>query len=158
MANPAGTLQGLAEREHEIGRDRPSGATDQVGALLSMGDVHAVMGDGEVCVTGVECEATIELDASVLKDVSLPTPLVETNEVIATIASAPDLDGAAHKAVAKMLNLLEKRFGVKRNEAAMWMSAFADLRICQVVNPLKTCRMEAPKSVLGTHGLEPAIR
>jgi len=127
------------------------------GALLSMGDVHALMGDGEVCVTGVECSATIELDAVVLKNVSLPTPIVETDEVIATIASAPDLDEAAHNAVAKMMKLLEKRFGMKRNEAAMWMSAFADLRICQVVNPLKTCRMEAPKSALSAYGLESGL-
>jgi len=124
------------------------------GALLSMGDIHAVMGDGEVCVTGVECSGTVELETSILRNTSLPTPIVETDDVIATIASHADLDGAARNALKKMLKLLETRFGMKRNEAAMWMSAFADLRICQVVNPLKTCRMEAPKSALMASGLE----
>ncbi|MCX6377243.1 MAG: acetamidase/formamidase family protein [Armatimonadetes bacterium] len=124
------------------------------GALLSMGDIHAVMGDGEVCVTGVECSGTVELETSILRNTSLPTPIVETGEVIATIASHADLDAAAHNAIRKMLDLLQTRFGMKRNEAAMWMSAFADLRICQVVNPLKTCRMEAPKSALTASGLE----
>lgn len=120
------------------------------GALLSMGDIHALQGDGEVCVTGVECSGTVELETPILRNTSLPTPIVETDDVVATIASDADLDVAARGALKKMLKLLETRFGMKRNEAAMWMSAFADLRICQVVNPLKTCRMEAPKRLLPT--------
>ena len=128
------------------------------GALLSMGDVHALMGDGEVCTTGVECAATIELSTSILKDACVPTPLVETRDLIATIAAGEDLNEAALGATKKMLDLLRKRFGMKTGEAAMWMSAFADLRICQVVNPLKTCRVEAPKSVLGIEALESGTR
>ncbi len=127
------------------------------GALLAMGDIHAIMGDGEVCTTGVECCGTVTLEVSVLKDVSLPTPMVENNEVIAAIASDADLDIAAHNATKKMLAFLEKRLGMKRAEASMWMSAFADLRICQVVNPLKTCRMEAPKSLLEAGSGRPTI-
>ncbi len=127
------------------------------GGLLAMGDIHALMGDGEVCVTGVECNGTVELEVSVLKGVTLPTPIVETDDLIATVAAHADLDIAAHNATKKMLTLLEKRFGMKRNEAAMWMSAFADLRICQVVNPLKTCRMEAPKSALTPYDANPSL-
>jgi len=118
------------------------------GALLSMGDLHAMMGDGEICTTGVECNGTVELEVGVLKGVSLPTPIVENDELLATIASDADLDVAAHNATRKMLTLLQRRFGLRRGDAAMWMSAFADLRICQVVNPLKTCRMEAPRRMV----------
>lgn len=128
------------------------------GALLALGDIHAVMGDGEVGVTGVECNGTVKLDVAVLKGVSLPTPIVETSDLIATMASDADLDVAAHNATSKMLTLLEKHFGIPRNEAAMWMSAFADLRICQVVNPLKTCRMEAPKSALRAYCDNPTLK
>ena len=128
------------------------------GGLLAMGDIHALMGDGEVCTTGVECNGTVELEVGVLKGVSLPTPIVENDALLATIASDPDLDVAAHNATRKMLTLLEKRFGLKRAEAAMLMSAFADLRICQVVNPLKTCRMEALKSALKAYSADPGLR
>ena len=44
------------------------------------------------------------------------------------------------------------------NDAAMLVSLAGDLRICQVVDPLMTCRLEIPKSILTTLGITlPAI-
>ena len=39
------------------------------------------------------------------------------------------------------------------NDAAMLISLAGDLRICQVVDPLMTCRLELPKAILTTLGI-----
>ena len=48
------------------------------GALLQMGDVHAAMGDGELCGTGIEIAAEITVRVSVLKNFELHWPVLET--------------------------------------------------------------------------------
>ena len=49
------------------------------GALLAMGDVHALMGNGEVCVCGVEIPARISVTVSVIKGRKLPTLILQKN-------------------------------------------------------------------------------
>ena len=41
------------------------------GALLQMGDVHATMGDAELCGTGIEIAAQITVRVNVLKNFEL---------------------------------------------------------------------------------------
>ena len=48
------------------------------GALLQMGDVHAAMGDGELCGTGIEIPAEITVRVSLLKNFELHWPVLET--------------------------------------------------------------------------------
>jgi amidase len=46
-----------------------------------------------------------------------------------------------------MHRFLTSILGMEEHEAAMLLSAAADLRICQIVDPLKTCRMELPLEI-----------
>ena len=48
------------------------------GAMVSLGDVHAVMGDGEVSGSGVEASAEIEAIFGRAENVSVKRPLIET--------------------------------------------------------------------------------
>ena len=48
------------------------------GALLQMGDVHATMGDAELCGTGIEIAAEITVKVSLVKDFELNWPVLET--------------------------------------------------------------------------------
>jgi amidase len=122
------------------------------GALFGLGDLHAVMGDGEVLICGVEMAGWVRVRLDVLKGRSLPLPLVENEELVATIHSGEDLDLAAQGAIENMARLLTETVGLALNEAGMLMSAVGQLRICQVVDPLKTCRMEFPKWALERYG------
>lgn len=122
------------------------------GALLGVGDLHAVMGDGEVLICGVETAGRVRLRLEVLKGRSLPLPLVETGDVVATVHSHKDLDQAAQGAIEALARLLTEQVGLPLHEAGMLMSTVGQLRICQVVDPLKTCRMEFPKWVLERYG------
>ena len=48
------------------------------GALLQMGDVHATMGDAELCGTGIEIPAEITVRVQLVKDFELNWPVLET--------------------------------------------------------------------------------
>lgn len=118
------------------------------GALLSMGDIHAVMGDGEIVVCGIEISGEITVKVNVIKNASLPLPMLVEGGSVMTIASAETLDEAAKMATINMHKFLCDELNMNVDEAGMLLSALGDLRICQVVDPLMTSRMELPLWVL----------
>lgn len=117
------------------------------GALLAMGDLHARMGDGEVEVCGVEAAGIVTVRLTVLKNCNLPTPFLVNDEMAAAIYSAVTLDDAGVGATMAMHRFLMQELGMNEHEAGMLLSVAGNLRICQVVDPEKTCRMEIPLSV-----------
>jgi amidase len=118
------------------------------GALLGLGDCHATMGDGEVCVTGVETPAQVTLKVDVIHGLKLFRPIIETGDEWMTLGSAATLEEAAKQAAEDMLNIVKKKLGLSDEEAYMLLSAAGDLRISQVVNPNATVRMAVSKSFL----------
>ena len=117
------------------------------GANLCLGDLHAVMGDGEVVVCGVEIPGRVTVRVDVRKGRQLPSPMLETADAWYTIASAQDLDEAAQMALEHMLAFVRERTGLSLNHAGMLLSIAGHLEISQVVDPLKTVRMRLPKSI-----------
>jgi amidase len=122
------------------------------GALLSAGDLHAAMGDGEICGTGVEIQGSVQLTVGVRRDLQLDEPVVETDEVIAAIGSAETLDEAARRATLHMADLLRSRLGLSPAQTATLMSAAGQLQVSQVVDPLKTARFAMAKHLLESLG------
>lgn len=122
------------------------------GALLAMGDLHAVMGDGEVCVCGAEIAGEVTVRVSVVKGANLPLPFLVTKEHAMAIYSAEGLDAAAQGATLRMRSFLIEQAKMLPHEAGMLLSLAGDLRICQAVDPNKTCRMELPLSLLDKLG------
>ena len=118
------------------------------GALLAMGDLHALMGDGEVCVCGGEIAGAVTVKVSVLKDTKLPLPFLTTETHAMAIYSAPSIDAAAEGATLRMRSFLIDQVKLPPHEAGMLLSLAGDLRICQAVDPNKTCRMEVKLSIL----------
>ncbi len=120
----------------------------QLGAMLALGDVHALMADGEVCVTGVEIDGVAKLRADVIPELGLRRPLVETPDAWIALASAPDLDEAAKTATADAVDFLARGKGMQWEDAYMLASLVCDLRISQDVDPYRTCKMVIPKRIL----------
>ena len=118
------------------------------GGLLAMGDIHALMGDGEVGGTGAEMPGEITVKVDVLKDFTLPTPLIENDTHYMVIFSAKTADDSNEGAVYSAVDLVSKKIpGISRFDALTLISLAADLRICQVVDPLITSRVEIPKTL-----------
>ncbi|MDL2313764.1 acetamidase/formamidase family protein, partial [Desulfovibrio sp. OttesenSCG-928-C14] len=122
------------------------------GALFALGDLHAVMGDGEVVVCGLEIPGLVTVSFTVLKGRKLPTPLLMEGGQLMALGSAKTLDEAAGLATRNMQSFLVEELGLDRSAAGMLLSVEGDLRICQVVDPLKTVRMEISLEILEQRG------
>ena len=124
------------------------------GALFGAGDFHAAMGDGEIVVCGAEISGELRFQARVVDIKGLPTPFVQTPDVVATIFSAATADEAASGAIHRMGQFLTDFVKIPLNDAGMLMSLVGELKFCQVVDPLKTVRFEFPKWILKEYGFE----
>lgn len=117
-------------------------------ALFSAGDGHAVQGDGEVCVNGIETGLIGRFRLTVRDDLQLEWPMAETPTHVITMAFDPDLDDCVVIALRHMLDLIERRAGLTRSQAYMLCSLAADLRITQVVNDNKGVHVMLDKRYL----------
>lgn len=118
------------------------------GALFAVGDVHAQMGDGEVCVCGMECAADVTVRLTVIKGRQEKWPVLKNQGCFYTIASAETLDEAGKLAANAMHAFLLPRAGVGNDELIMLESLICDLEVSQVVDPLLTARMKLRPNVL----------
>lgn len=84
------------------------------GALLFMGDAHALQGDGEPTGTGVETSMDVTFTVKLRKGVKIDNPRVETNEWIISVGSQPEfvssLDRAFRVATSDMVDWLVKDY------------------------------------------------
>lgn len=124
------------------------------GAMFGAGDMHAAMGDGEIVICGAEVPGVVQFRAEVVDLKGLPTPFIETKDLVAVIYSAPTIDEAASQATHRMAQFLTDFVNIPLNDAGMLMSLVGELKFCQVVDPLKTVRFEFPKAVLAEYGYE----
>jgi acetamidase/formamidase len=114
------------------------------GALFSVGDTHAAMGDGEVCGTAVEAPMDIAVRLGVRRDLTIAAPqyVVAPGELARTepggyhvcTGVAPDLMEATREATrAAIAHIVERRGGTVQ-EAYALASVACDLRIHEVVD------------------------
>jgi acetamidase/formamidase len=117
------------------------------GALFSAGDCHAAQGDGEVCVTGIECPMAFTLRFNVRKGRQLrpwsyqfqtpPGSLQARSDekgYYATTALGPDLMEDAKNAVRDLIGWLGAEHGLRPEDAYILCSLAADLKISQIVD------------------------
>ncbi|PLT35518.1 acetamidase/formamidase family protein [Bacillus sp. V5-8f] len=123
------------------------------GALFSLGDVHAAMGDGEVCVSGIEIPAKVTVTLDVIKGGNLNVPVVETSDSMAFLVSKQTLDESAEKAVEEMVDYLLERTDLTIEDATMLLSAAGQVQVSQIVDPLKTARCLVSKELLNKLGI-----
>ena len=122
------------------------------GALLSMGDLHALMGDGEVFGCGLEIAGTVTVRVSVLKENPIPTPFLITRDAVITIQSAATVFEAGKTAARLMEEFVRRVTGLEEVKSEMLMSLVSHMSVCQIVNPLMTARVEFPRSILEQYG------
>ncbi len=67
------------------------------GALLFIGDGHALQGDGEPIGTGVETSMAVEFSVELRKKVNLTGPRVETSEHIISVGSQPEFASSTNR-------------------------------------------------------------
>ena len=123
------------------------------GSMLALGDFHAVMGDGEVCVTGLEIPGQATLELEVIESKKIEWPILETKDSIQVIASDENLEEASRLALESMIDLLEKNLDLSFEDAYILSSLAVDLKISQVVNPKKTVRAAIKKELIKSENI-----
>jgi len=117
------------------------------GALLSIGDGHAVEGHGEVSLSAVETSLKGEIQVVLHKGRRLRWPRAETATHYITMGLDPDLDEAAKIATREMLDLLVETKGLSREDAYLLTSIAMDLFVTQVVDGTKGIHAMVPKAI-----------
>jgi acetamidase/formamidase len=108
------------------------------GGLFSVGDGHARQGDGEVCVTAIECPIECaQIRFSLHADLPLSMPRAHTPAGWITLGVHEDLDEAALLATEGMVDLISQLYGFDRHQALGIASVVVDLHVTQVVNKVK---------------------
>jgi acetamidase/formamidase len=117
------------------------------GALISIGDGHAVQGDGEVGMSAVETSLKGEIQIVLHKGMRITWPRAETPTHYMTMGLHEDLNQAAKIATREMLNFVVETKGVPRDDALMLLSAAMDLRVTQIVDGTKGVHALLPKAI-----------
>jgi amidase len=119
------------------------------GALLGMGDMHASMGDGEICGTGVEIAGDVLIKVEVIKGITTDFPVTETADSWITHGVAvEDLTLAIKLACEEAAGLLVNHWGFTYEDAFIFLSVAGDLGIAQSVHPSSgtvIAKMRVPK-------------
>lgn len=121
----------------------------EAGGMFALGDLHALQGDGEVCGQGIEIAGTVTVQLQVMKGNMGIGPVLRTPTHWAVVASAEDLDEAVDIALLRARDFVMARTGVRDHESIMLISALCDVRISQIVNPLRTVRVCIPHRLAG---------
>lgn len=120
------------------------------GGLLALGDMHAAMGDGEICGTGIEIAGDVLLSTQVIKGLGTAYPVTETATSWIThgVAAVEDLYDAMQIACTEAAGLLVSQWGFTIEEAFIFLSVQGNLGIAQAVHPATgtvIAKMEVPK-------------
>jgi amidase len=121
----------------------------QPGGLFAVGDMHAAMGDGEICFTGVEIAGEVTIRFDLLKGKQATWPVTELGDRWVTHGTAgPDFAEALQAACEEAHRLLVDEWSFAAEEAYLFLSVACDARICQACRPQDfstIARMEIPK-------------
>lgn len=113
------------------------------GALLFLGDGHALQGDGEIGGTGIEISMDVQVRVQVHKGKTIGWPRGRDERGIFTVGNARPLDQAAQHATTEMLRWLQEEYGFDQASANILMSQAVEYEIGNIFDPAFTmvCRL-----------------
>jgi acetamidase/formamidase len=117
------------------------------GALLSVGDGHAMQGDGEVSGTALETSLRGTFEIRVRKGHQLRWPRAETPTHYIAMGLDEDLNQAARLATREMVDFLVAEKGLSRDAAYVLCSLACDLHVTQAVDQTKGVHATIAKSL-----------
>jgi acetamidase/formamidase len=106
----------------------------QPGALLYVGDGHALQGDGELNGNALETSLDVEFSVDVLREKGIPGPRVENDEYLMAMGLRGSLDDAFREATSFLASWLEKDYGLTGPEAAILLGATVEYKVSEVAD------------------------
>jgi amidase len=107
----------------------------QRGGMFAVGDMHASMGDGEICGTGVEIAGEVTVRFDLLKGRQAEWPVSETEETWITHGTAVEYPDAMREACREAARLLAGEWGMSMEDAFVLLSIRGDVGVAQACKP-----------------------
>jgi len=108
----------------------------QQGGMLAIGDMHASMGDGEICFTGVEIAGEVTIRVGLLKGRQGTWPVTDLPDRWVVHGTAgPDVAEALDRACEEAARFLVDQWGFTIEEAFVFLSVACDVNVCQACRP-----------------------
>jgi acetamidase/formamidase len=115
------------------------------GALVSFGDGHYVMGDGEIIGTAVEGAMNVELTIDLIKGRETRWPRIENGEWMMTLGAGRPLEDAARIAFKEMVHWVRESTGLSEMDAYQFVSQNAKAPVTEMVDPEYTVLVKIEK-------------
>ena len=121
----------------------------QPGGMFAVGDMHASMGDGEICFTGVEIAGEVTVRFDLLKDKQGRWPVTELTDRWMPHATADDFPVALELVADEAARFLVDEWGFTIEDAFIFLSVACDAGVAQACKPAPhfgtIARFEIPK-------------
>ena len=118
------------------------------GALLYIGDCHAIQGDGELCGVALEHPTVTTVQIDLIKEWTIEWPRLETRTVLMTIGSARPMEDAARIAYRELIRWMAADYGFDELDAYMLLTQCGRVRLGNMVDPKYTMGASILKSYL----------
>ena len=117
------------------------------GALIFLGDGHAVQGDGEIVGTGIETSFDVQFTVRVVKGkrIGWPRGDAERADYIFTVGNARPLDQAVQHATTEMLRWLQADYGLDAVGANILLGQCVEYDLGNMFDPAYTMVCKVPK-------------
>ena len=120
------------------------------GALLFVGDGHALQGEGEVVGTGLETSMDVEFSVALVKKASIAWPRLENETHLMVLGSERPLLQAFQHATSELHRWLMADYGLSERGAQILMGQAIEYEVANVVDPHFTVVAKIRKSILAT--------
>jgi acetamidase/formamidase len=118
------------------------------GGLVSFGDGHYAMGEGEIMGAAVEGAMDVEIVVDLVKGKLTPVPRIENAEEVMFVGSGRPLEDAARMAFKAMVGWVREATGLSELDAYQFVSQFSKAPIVQIVDPEYTVLVKIEKKRL----------
>ena len=118
------------------------------GALLHVGDGHALQGDGEIVGTGIEVSMDVELTVEVIKGKQIGWPRAEDETFVMAVGNARPLDQALQHATSELMRMLSEDYGLDYRASSVLLGQFVRYDVGNVYDPAYTMVAKVEKHLL----------
>jgi amidase len=118
------------------------------GALLYLGDGHALQGDGELNGNALETSMDVEFTVDVIPGKHLPSPRVESSTAIIALGYNGSLDAAFRDATSNMAQWLTDDYNLSPTEVAQVLGTAAQYKVAEVADRNAGVALKVDKSLL----------
>jgi len=108
------------------------------GALMHVGDGHALQGDGEIVGSGIEVSFDVELTMNVIKGKRIGWPRAEDDKFVMAVGNARPLDQTVQHATTELMRLLEEDYGLDYRASSVLLGQLIRYDVGNVYDPAYT--------------------